>query len=145
MEGDELCRCSIEEVVDYHLHCLEKFPTELEISECTGSPGKFSDYCRFGYVCEVAEEEAYEEAGEAAEGWPSVTPEMQKELETELRKVADDWASKHNVHPKFWMAESYRTIRVTVKDESGEWAFAETETSNAEVAPPTGDAPALQG
>jgi len=59
----------------------------------------FGDAVFFDDMAERAAEHFYDEVGEAAEDY---APMVDDEAREELRKLLNDWATKHNVHPQFF-------------------------------------------
>jgi hypothetical protein len=57
------------------------------------------------HLLEHCGEQAYERAGEAAEGWPACSKAQEADLEDTLRRVLDDWANKHGLQPAFYEVE----------------------------------------
>lgn len=63
-------------------------------------------------VLEILENEAYENCGEAAEGWVDRTGDQEEELSEALTECVRKWLKKTGNEPKFWHIDSVRTITI---------------------------------
>lgn len=73
----------------------------------------------FGML-EAMSESAYEDF-EGIEDWPGLSDEIVSELETEVGKVIDSWADKHNVQPKYLRILNPKKLKVKILDDSGDY------------------------
>lgn len=67
---------------------------------------------------------AYEEVGEAAEGW-DFSKEQEKNLEEELINAFDKWCDENKKHPKFFNAKNPRQIKIKFIDDDGNYEIVE--------------------
>lgn len=101
-------------------------PAGTVISIWEGEPvkRKAGDYFPTGdgLIIEILTDNAYEECGDFAEGWlGKATPEQEAELTALIKQAVNEWADKHNLHPKFYTAENTREIKLRLLDERGAW------------------------
>jgi hypothetical protein len=63
-------------------------------------------------IIEDAQEQLYDEVGEAAEDYLDTTKEQDKELEDKLNEAFYEWHKKYNLFPTCYKAENIEIIKV---------------------------------
>lgn len=69
-------------------------------------------------VIEQLSESAYEQAGEAADGWPGATKEQVEDFEERLNDALFAWMSKHGHKPHFFSVASETVERIAAEPEA---------------------------
>lgn len=89
---DNLCEVPVSSVTKITLYSSEFAPTTA------------SQYFPDGpYVIGIAADEAYDNIGEHCDDWLDRVPENAvDELTSSLKKLYDEWATKHKLQPRFW-------------------------------------------
>lgn len=57
---------------------------------------------------EYMRDNAFDEVGECCDEWPDITNDQDKELEDMIKAVIDQWATKHELHPRFGLIENVK-------------------------------------
>jgi len=63
-------------------------------------------------------ERAYEEHGEYAEAW-KFSKEEEKSLQDAVDALVDEWATKNNMHPRFYKVTNVQPFQIRFTDEDG--------------------------
>ena len=88
----------------------------FSISEGVSVPYKASDFAPPHICAEMGErfdDECHEDyAGE----WPEANKEQEAELLLNVKKIIDDWADRHDLHPKFYRVKDTREIFIKILD-----------------------------
>lgn len=69
-------------------------------------------------MAEYLTERAYEENGEYVESW-KFSEEEEKSLQDAVDAAVDEWATKNNMHPKFYKVRNVVPIQVRLINEEG--------------------------
>ena len=94
--------------------CMDQFEVGETVTVYSGTSVKklASDFCEFGV--DNLEEIAYDRAGDFAESWLQTTGDMDIEFKSMVKDAVDAWATKHDMHPKFYGIKDVQTITLKV-------------------------------
>jgi hypothetical protein len=122
---------SVDEVVTRALECIdpdeETPPVTREIYVAQQVQRTFADYAIPAHLIEAAQEQAYEDADEYADGYLDVSPEAL----ADLGAVLNDWATRHGHQPTFYTVTRPRRTMIEIVNADGDWKWsaADPETS----------------
>lgn len=104
-------------------------PDTVTIDEADVSKYRASDFLEeASYVLEKVVEDAYERAGDFAEGWlENVSKAATDELDKKLKTVFDEWAVKHKLEPHFWNVCNIKEIKVREVDDPRQYVIIEND------------------
>jgi 3,4-dihydroxy-2-butanone 4-phosphate synthase len=105
-----------EEVFNYDCieEAIEDFETGETVTIYQGEAARrsASSYCHFD--ADSLTENAVDNAGEFAEGWPGASASQEIELLKMVREAVDKWADKHKLQPAFYGVKNIKEVRVKV-------------------------------
>ena len=117
-EGRE-CLKNIADCIDINGYDADLFGTEqLDMGDIVnhffvGKTRNFEPSIDVDDIFERLEDDAFNEAGEIAEDYLwNIKKEESDELSTELTKVFNEWASKYNHEPHFYIIDDIEKIEV---------------------------------
>lgn len=106
--------------------CDDTLDVGTIITIYSGEAIKFNASSFVKDITEDMSERAYDEIGEHADNWPDCNKEQREDLEKLMAKTVDSWASKHNLHPKFWGIKNQKEIKVKILNiETGNFEILE--------------------
>lgn len=115
---------AIENGISQYRKALKGIGTELFEDDCPNSVQPFfyiGEAVNFSYVVDAdmviedVVDQAYEQCGEAADGFldfNSITSEQVKELQKSLQSAFDNWLKEYNLTPTFYAIDNVEEIDV---------------------------------